>query len=375
MASSNQKASQQPLYGAAVPLAKPIKLDRETVQNALRTLVAQAGARVRMVDDGTAKRGILSGLRSKPAEFQCEIAGVRLTIRAESRPLCSASVMHSFINPAIWRGSLTGMTGHRAHLLIAEAEGYALGGLAEFSLPIFRSIVELDPLNRAASFWLVLGQAFTGQFEVAVQAAEDFLNRFGDDGQVHTFAGVSLYALGRTDEAHAHFQKATAGRTDLASMTSLISRGQLLQEAGRREEALSTWQAGLETIRSRQELVANNSRLSVLAATLETLLYGASSQQSLLEELDLSGLGDFNLSLLAAAIAKQGDWQQAIEILLWSLDREFIHMNWKSAFWGLGVDPDAPELAEFRQPIEAKRLELAERFGPSDPFQEIPARQ
>jgi hypothetical protein len=36
--------------------------------------------------------------------------------------------MHSFINPSIWRGGLSGMTGHRAHLLIAEAEGVSGGG-------------------------------------------------------------------------------------------------------------------------------------------------------------------------------------------------------------------------------------------------------
>jgi hypothetical protein len=123
MAGSREKAGQQPIYGAAVPLAKPIKLDREVVQNELRSLVAQAGARVRMIDDQPGKGGLLSGLRSKPSEFKCEIAGVQLVIRAEARPLCSASVMHSFINPSIWRGGLSGMTGHRAHLLIAEAEG------------------------------------------------------------------------------------------------------------------------------------------------------------------------------------------------------------------------------------------------------------
>lgn len=123
MAGSREKAGQQPIYGAAVPLAKPVKLDREVVQNELRSLVAQAGARVRMIDDQSGKRGLLSGLRSKPTEFKCEIAGVQLVIRAEARPLCSASVMHSFINPSIWRGGLSGMTGHRAHLLIAEAEG------------------------------------------------------------------------------------------------------------------------------------------------------------------------------------------------------------------------------------------------------------
>ena len=128
MAKLGEKAVRPPVYGAAVPLANPIRLDREKVHKVLRALAAEAGARVRMIDDGPDKRGILSGLRSKSSEIPCEIAGVRLMIRAASRPLCSASTMHSFINPSIWRGGLGGMTGHRAHLLIAEVEAGGGGG-------------------------------------------------------------------------------------------------------------------------------------------------------------------------------------------------------------------------------------------------------
>jgi hypothetical protein len=125
MAGFTENSERQPIYGAAVPLVKPHKLDRETLHAALRELVGQAGARVRMFDETRPKRGILSGLRAQPAEFGCEIAGVRLVISASAQPLCNAAAMHSFINPAIWRGGLSGMTGHRAHLLIAEAEGSA----------------------------------------------------------------------------------------------------------------------------------------------------------------------------------------------------------------------------------------------------------
>lgn len=123
MVGSREKADQQPIYGAAVPLAKPVKLDRDALHSALRELVGLAGAGVRMIDEAPSKRGILSSLRSQPTEFGCEIAGVKLVIRAAPHPLCSASVMHSFINPSIWRSGLTGMTGHKAHLLVAEAEG------------------------------------------------------------------------------------------------------------------------------------------------------------------------------------------------------------------------------------------------------------
>jgi len=128
MVGSREQAGQQPIYGAAVPLAKAIKLDRERVHDELRSLVALAGARVRMIDGQSGKGGLLAGLRSKSSEHMCEIAGVRLVIKAEARPLCSPSVMHSFINPSIWRGGLSGMTSHRAHLLVAEAEGDTASG-------------------------------------------------------------------------------------------------------------------------------------------------------------------------------------------------------------------------------------------------------
>ena len=120
MAGSREKVDQQPVYGAAIPLSKSVMLDRDTLHDALREMVGLAGARVRMIDEVPRKRGILSGLRSQPSEFGCEIAGVRLVIRVASQPLCSAAVMHSFINPAIWRGALTGMTGHRADELNPE---------------------------------------------------------------------------------------------------------------------------------------------------------------------------------------------------------------------------------------------------------------
>lgn len=120
MAGSRNKPVQQPIYGAAIALSKPVRLDRDTVYAALHNLVVRVGARVRMIEEEPVKRGILSGLRQPSPEFTCEIGGLRMMVSASAKPLCNASTMHSFINPSIWRGSLGGMTGHRAHLLIAE---------------------------------------------------------------------------------------------------------------------------------------------------------------------------------------------------------------------------------------------------------------
>jgi hypothetical protein len=123
MAASRRGSGQQPLFGAAIPLPKPVKLDQDTMMGGLREVVGQAGARVRLIDDDSGRRGLLAGLRARPAGITCEIAGVRLSVTASPRPLCDAAAMHSFINPAVWRGSVAGLKAHRAHLLIAEEDG------------------------------------------------------------------------------------------------------------------------------------------------------------------------------------------------------------------------------------------------------------
>jgi len=128
MAASRKASGQQPLFGAAIPLAKAAKLGREEVLDQLREVVSHAGARVRATDDAAGPRGLLSGLRARDVEIGCEIAGVRLRISISPRPLCDANTIHAFVNPAVWRGSLSGLKGHRAHVLIAEEEGNSGSG-------------------------------------------------------------------------------------------------------------------------------------------------------------------------------------------------------------------------------------------------------
>lgn len=123
MAASRKGSGKQPLFGAAIPLPRAVQLDQDTLLGGLREVAGEAGARVRLIGEVTERGGLLAGLRAKPVGITCEIAGVRLSITASPRPLCDASTMHSFINPAIWRDSMSGLKGHRAHLLIAEEEG------------------------------------------------------------------------------------------------------------------------------------------------------------------------------------------------------------------------------------------------------------
>lgn len=135
MAGSSERSGKQALFGAAVPLAHALRLDRERLAHELREVVGLAGARVRMLDAPAApgRRGLLGALGGRHEEVRCEIAGVRLSIEASARPLAKGSVLHAFVNPAVWRGSLTQLVEHKAHVLVAEAdEGRGSGRDAMF---------------------------------------------------------------------------------------------------------------------------------------------------------------------------------------------------------------------------------------------------
>ena len=126
MARSRETQDQQPLYGAAIPLARPVKLDREALREELRAVITMAGAGVRMANDAP-KRGLLSSLTGQPDQVLVEIGGMKLTISSVPKPLCSPTAIHGFINPALWKSGIGGITNHKAHLMIAEAERFTGG--------------------------------------------------------------------------------------------------------------------------------------------------------------------------------------------------------------------------------------------------------
>ena len=258
--------------------------------------------------------------------------------------------------------------------LSAVAEGYAYGGFAELAVPIFRRILELDPLNEGAAWQLVISANWAAEIEAVVEAGGAYVSRFGDDSLIHYAIASSYYLMGRLDRAETHYRKAISSKPDLGSLYSSITLGHLYQESGRQDEGLAAWRAALEAARSREGEVTGSPRLMWLRATLETCSDGASSQRNLNEMLAQSQSNAMEISYLAAGLARQGDWQHAVELLQWTLDHGSVSQIWKLFFRVLGLDPEAPELAEFRQAFERARMELAQKYARADPEEELLAR-
>ena len=93
-------------------------------------------------------------------------------------------------------------------LLAARAEAYVEGGLGSVAVPIFRQVLELDPANYGALWLLVLSLAWSGQFNEALRAGDEFFVRFGEEYEIHIWMGTSRESLGDVDAARAHYERA-----------------------------------------------------------------------------------------------------------------------------------------------------------------------
>ena len=92
--------------------------------------------------------------------------------------------------------------------LQARAEAYWFTFFPDESIVLLKRILEMDPSNEGALWWLVLSKSRAGYFQEAIQAGEDYFHRFGDDPEIHTFVATAYHALGDFESARIHYNKA-----------------------------------------------------------------------------------------------------------------------------------------------------------------------
>lgn len=113
------------LFGAAVPLARMVEIERERMIAELREIVGAIGARVVVTDAAPARRGLLGGLLQRGIELRCQTAGINLVISVAPKPFCKPALLPGFVNPKVWDRGLKELAAHRAHILVAEADASA----------------------------------------------------------------------------------------------------------------------------------------------------------------------------------------------------------------------------------------------------------
>ena len=119
--------------------------------------------------------------------------------------------------------------------LFAKADAYSFGGLPDKAIPVYQSILQLDPANAAAQWHLVMVLASSLQAKKAIDAGETYFEKFGEDAIVHVQVAFANHMLGDLDQAEIHYERADA----LSGGPSNLYLGMLYKQRGDTAKASS----------------------------------------------------------------------------------------------------------------------------------------
>jgi len=157
--------------------------------------------------------------------------------------------------------------------LLARAEAFWMGGLPDEAIPLLEEAIAVDPVNLVAHWSLVVAATWADQPQRAIEAAEEFFRRFGEDPEVHLWTGVARAARGDFDSAIVHVDRALelygAAVPDYGHYIAARCRRAAGDATGANELA----RAGIELLRARIGASSDNPRTRGML-TLDLALLG-----------------------------------------------------------------------------------------------------
>ena len=237
--------------------------------------------------------------------------------------------------------------------LLVRADAYAYGGLPDRAPPLYRRVIEMDPLNQGAHWQVTMAFHMAGAFEETIEAGNAYLRRFGDDALVHAHLGSSHQLVGNDERAREHHEKALEFTP--AHFLTLYYGGLFFEEAGERERAEQVWQRGVKLVEAELEAHPDHALLRFVLASFYSL---RGERESALAEEKQALTGNVNgigLVMLAAVRAKLGETDRAAELLRRALRQGGLPHVWKVLFEAASVPP--PRSADFDQFVEEYEAE------------------
>ncbi|GMR23617.1 MAG: serine/threonine-protein kinase [Acidobacteriota bacterium] len=259
--------------------------------------------------------------------------------------------------------------------LLARADAYRLGGLRELALPLYRQIIELDPMNQAAHWLLVVASTFASEPEEAVRVGNRYIRRFGADVDIHWHIAVAHQRLRDRERAWESYEKAidlvdtaSSEKGSLAPSTvaaAFFNAGTFYEQQGETTRAEALWRRGIQLFQRKLEEYPDNAKLRLHLAIFHGLLGEQdaflSEEEKAFESFDLAAI---ELLYLATVHAKQdGGGERAVELLRRALRQGRVDTAWRVLFELASVSDRQPELRSLRVEFEAEERRLLRRYG------------
>jgi tetratricopeptide (TPR) repeat protein len=156
--------------------------------------------------------------------------------------------------------------------LMVPAVGYLLNPMAELSIPPLQKLIELDPRNLEAYWWLAIARVWANQLDEAVSAGTEFFSRFDEDPEIHAWVAIAHWKLRNDSLAAHHFQRAFELFGTDGPLLESVCAGDFYTEIGNPAKARETWLAALRVAERRRALAPDNWRTLDLLCTLHLRL-------------------------------------------------------------------------------------------------------
>jgi eukaryotic-like serine/threonine-protein kinase len=179
--------------------------------------------------------------------------------------------------------------------LLARGWGYTLAGLPDKAVPLFDRVLELDPASQAAAWFRVIAASWAGYPTLVVEHSKSYLKRYGEDPEVLTWFGLSLWDLDRTLDARVCFaQSLELFGTDQSNMYSALCAVNAFRGLGEKARADSLASHWLKILDARLLANPDNMRVRIYGAALAAglgLPRGIQTMDSVLVDRELSSPG------------------------------------------------------------------------------------
>jgi len=205
--------------------------------------------------------------------------------------------------------------------LMTRAEAYVLNGFPDTALPLFRKVIQQDPANEGAHWYLVIALQWAGRDEETIDAGEEYLQKFGDDAQVHMEIGMAYFSLGDLEPARVHLEKSQRLSGEGSDSEAEEFASYLYVALGEKEEASALARRMIQRLGARLAASPDSARLRSILALYYGVIGDRVAVKREVERLLVEAPTEANTVRLAAPLALLGDLDEALRLVRASSSR------------------------------------------------------
>jgi TolB-like protein len=190
-----------------------------------------------------ANRGGIENLASAQANYEQAIR-IKSSLMAARRGLIRMSSRRGVPRVGLEQGRLVAQSGREdVEALLVRADAYMFCWDSDKAVPLYKRVMELDPENAAASYFVVHASLWAGHNEDVITFGENYLRRFDADVNLYLSLSAAAHHLGRLEEAERYYVLSDEVRRSMGAEPEGMGFASFYVDLGQPERFLAIEQA------------------------------------------------------------------------------------------------------------------------------------